>query len=936
MLSSFQINTVAIGLYLLLTFFVGVLASRSMTTVRQYAVGSGAYGTSALVCTIFATEIGGISTIGLVGGIFGFAAVPAVLGRVCSQLLIAWLFAPHVARFRDAVSVGEIAGKLYGILGRITMGCACMVLCVCIVGVQVAAMVTVFQQFFELYQPWTALLGFAILVVYSCLGGAVAVTLTDVVQFVITVIAVPMICLFWLWYIGGYGSLSSLVLSQYPQLFATHASWFWYATLFLIFCTPSPPLMQRLLMAQDAAQMMRAFRIAALLQLIFYLLMGLIGLVILTISNSWQPSIVLSYAMNQALPASTKGLVVVSFLAIIMSTADSHLHVAAVSFVHDVVRPVYERCCSHTWLNRNQLGLMQFTTLLLALLILTLKLYGQGVVGVAFGLKDTSYFVCIIPVCVGMLGYRGSPRTFVMAVTFASMLTVAVVGLVGLHMAYGILAALVVSCVVFFFARQYDKPVDMHRCPDFDPTAAQLHITPIWRLPVWSKTRQLCYDYLPTPRNIVQFCTKHVDVHGAMYELFAAYTLIGCLLPLFMRFSETVRGMTVVLGVVPAVLCAFMLVRHQVPGTLFGKYLPVTWFVTLLLAWPLRGTYELLCYTKNNIQLGFWLWVVGFLVCSLVVSLRAFVWVSLLGTLLGSFLYRFSEGENSIVWILMQITPQSILFGVAVIITGLLLTHSRERIRRHRENVLKQFDAAVGHELEKPLQNVQLATVTLQNAMAHLRQSHHEPNQNSRLHQEDEAIIQEQLDVIARVSREGQVVVQMLLMKLKENPAFGKRFDWISMQQCLQAALRDYPFKFGERDRLKVYWGKSIDFLFLGNRELIKHVIYNLIKNALYYTRSRRGDSKSRVKQVHIWFKKSGKEGVLYMRDTGDGIASWALPYVFDRFFTLTEGGCGLGLFFSKEVMRLHKGDILADSIQGEFTQFELILPLERSLEKDR
>ena len=62
--------------------------------------------------------------------------------------------------------------------------------------------------------------------------------------------------------------------------------------------------------------------------------------------------------------------------------------------------------------------------------------------------------------------------------------------------------------------------------------------------------------------------------------------------------------------------------------------------------------------------------------------------------------------------------------------------------------------------------------------------------------------------------------------------------------------------------------------------------------------------------------------------DTGCGMDAKTLKNVFDPFFTTKRSGTGLGLAVVHQVMQLHGGSIVPESVVGEGTVFHLFLPL--------
>ena len=83
---------------------------------------------------------------------------------------------------------------------------------------------------------------------------------------------------------------------------------------------------------------------------------------------------------------------------------------------------------------------------------------------------------------------------------------------------------------------------------------------------------------------------------------------------------------------------------------------------------------------------------------------------------------------------------------------------------------------------------------------------------------------------------------------------------------------------------------------------------------------------------------------LLEVKDTGKGIPTDQIPYIFDRFhqledsITQQEGGTGIGLSLVAELIQLMNGEIKVESELGQGTSFTILLPVKREapiLEKD-
>ncbi len=107
----------------------------------------------------------------------------------------------------------------------------------------------------------------------------------------------------------------------------------------------------------------------------------------------------------------------------------------------------------------------------------------------------------------------------------------------------------------------------------------------------------------------------------------------------------------------------------------------------------------------------------------------------------------------------------------------------------------------------------------------------------------------------------------------------------------------------------------------------MEKVFYNLISNALKFT--------SGEGTVIVNVTISGTSLVnIKIKDNGIGIPADRLSKIFDRFYqadnssTREHEGTGIGLALTKELIELHKGSIDVKSVEGEGTEFSVILPL--------
>lgn len=114
--------------------------------------------------------------------------------------------------------------------------------------------------------------------------------------------------------------------------------------------------------------------------------------------------------------------------------------------------------------------------------------------------------------------------------------------------------------------------------------------------------------------------------------------------------------------------------------------------------------------------------------------------------------------------------------------------------------------------------------------------------------------------------------------------------------------------------------------LLLGDANRLQQVLWNLLSNALKFT--------PKDGRVEIRLERVNSHAEITVSDTGLGISSDFLPFVFDRFrqhdssTTRSYGGLGLGLAIVRQLVELHGGTVTVVSPGiGQGTTFTVTLP---------
>ena len=108
-----------------------------------------------------------------------------------------------------------------------------------------------------------------------------------------------------------------------------------------------------------------------------------------------------------------------------------------------------------------------------------------------------------------------------------------------------------------------------------------------------------------------------------------------------------------------------------------------------------------------------------------------------------------------------------------------------------------------------------------------------------------------------------------------------------------------------------------------GDPGRLQQVVWNLLANAIKFTPNRG--------RIDLRLERAGSHARLTVRDTGRGISPELLPHIFDRFRqderTRQHGGLGLGLAIVRHIVKLHEGNVWAES-EGEGRGATLVVEL--------
>ena len=245
---------------------------------------------------------------------------------------------------------------------------------------------------------------------------------------------------------------------------------------------------------------------------------------------------------------------------------------------------------------------------------------------------------------------------------------------------------------------------------------------------------------------------------------------------------------------------------------------------------------------------------------------------------------------------------------------ALRLALVREQMARSEAQVANrmkdEFLATVSHELRTPLNAII--------GWSHLLRS-------GRL---DEATIAKAVETIDRNAKSQAQLIEDILdvsrmitgkLKLNNEP--------VDLAAVINAAIDSVQLAAdGKEIQVAVTLDPSARHT-IGDANRLQQVVWNLLANAIKFTPANG--------RIEVKVERAGRNAQLCVSDTGQGISSEFLPFIFDRFRqadgtnTRQHGGLGLGLSIVRQLVELHGGTIKAESQgNGKGATFIINLPL--------
>ena len=247
---------------------------------------------------------------------------------------------------------------------------------------------------------------------------------------------------------------------------------------------------------------------------------------------------------------------------------------------------------------------------------------------------------------------------------------------------------------------------------------------------------------------------------------------------------------------------------------------------------------------------------------------------------------------------------------IIVIILGISFWYLLHIILRQKtvEELKEDFTHNITHELKTPIAVAYAANDALMNFSS----------ENEEKRENYHFIVQSQLNQLSGL------VEQILTMSKKERKDFQLHYETIELRPMLEDIISRQRLK-SEKD-VSIHLQMEGDISIRADRTHLSNMVSNLSDNAEKYS-----DEKA---EICIMCQIQGKICQIQVIDKGIGIPHDKQPYLFNKFYRVPTGnrhdvkGYGLGLYYVKMMVELHRGSIQVESTPGKGSTFTLNIPI--------
>lgn len=442
-----MLDYLIIAVYFAVMLGAGWIGLRRTNDTEDYLVAGRRLGYAFYAGTLSAVVLGGASTIGGIrlGYLYGLSGMWLVFMLGLGIIVLSVFLSAKLTSLK-VFTVSEMLGRRYGVSSRVIGGLIMTAYDLMVAVTATLAIGTVFDVALGISRVPAILVGGAIVVVYSVLGGMWSITLTDILQFGIMTVGIFALLLpISVSRAGGWSGLQETLPASYFNLTAIGGGTI--LTYFLIYffgIIIGQDIWQRVFTARSSKVAKRAGLFAGVYCLLYAVAGAIIGMAAQALLPDLSvPDNAFAALTIEVLPVGLSGLVLAAALAAVMSTASACMLAASTILANDVM-PNPSGSLSGGGVSRQR-----WVTLAVGVAMITMSVAVQDVVGALTIAYNLLVGALLVPIVGGLFWARATAKGALVSIAAGGAAVVALMVSQGMLANGPIYWGLAVSALTF-------------------------------------------------------------------------------------------------------------------------------------------------------------------------------------------------------------------------------------------------------------------------------------------------------------------------------------------------------------------------------------------------------------------------------------------------------------------------------------------------------
>lgn len=275
------------------------------------------------------------------------------------------------------------------------------------------------------------------------------------------------------------------------------------------------------------------------------------------------------------------------------------------------------------------------------------------------------------------------------------------------------------------------------------------------------------------------------------------------------------------------------------------------------------------------------------------------------------------------------------LFFLAVIITLLVITYySKLKLIRQKKLLIKLIDQVdqQKNEIEAIAEDLRIVNEETNNFFTGVSHDFKTPislilsSSESLIDSEEQKQPIEYSMIYNNSRRLLRMINQLLDFRRVESRRFKLKVSKTPISSFIQNIVNDFKSEASKRDINFSYKSNTETSDIFLDKNLFDNVLFNLLSNAFKFTPNKG--------TITVKVEEHSKEICIHIKDNGIGIPITEKEKIFQQFYQGSnnkQSSSGIGLYLTKEYVKLHKGNIKVISEENIGTEFIVCIPKGKS-----